>query len=631
MVLLLRQDMITPLLDPDITIETRDGRPCLVSGRFGDLYFAAQDGLAETQLVFLSGNDLPHRLHQSSIFTVAETGFGTGLNFLALLQAWHSLGEDAPVLHYITTELAPLDANVISQVLSPYKELSGLVDDLIAIMPPKWPGRHRRHLYEGRVVIDFLYGDSLEMITASSFKADAWFLDGFAPSRNPDMWQNPLFEAIADHSSPSASLASFTAAGHVRRGLEAAGFAITRHDGYGHKRHRITGQMTEGLTGQIQQTPKGFKTPQSPKKPSQKIVIIGAGIAGASVAAALRPSGHDILVIGQGDGPADGASGNIAAVQSPRLTADDSFSERLSLTGYSYARWLARYHGVDLAQQAVSYAWNDREVTRQQKICNRGWPSSLFSAPHEKETAQETGLAINQPALIFPEGGAVDPKLLTEALLKGVATQFQTIVEAIEPSSESGWQIKTNQGIITADHVVMAAGAGLAAMVADWLDPVLPLQITAGRVSHMPPDALPHLNHAVSFGGYMAKAGDGQIALGASFDHHVDLNNPPPIDDALHQSNIDTLPPSIAMEIESDLSHWSGRTSFRLATADRSPIAGQVGDGLYVIAALGARGMVTGPILGQHIGALILQTPSPLDRGAIALVDPYRFSARQGL
>ena len=621
--------MLNPLLDPDISIEDRDGRPCLVSRRFGDLYFAAQDGLAETELVFLSGNDLPQRMQNKPHFTVAETGFGTGLNFLALLQHWQRLEDDldqsAPVLHYITTEIAPLDGAVIKKVLSPYQDLTELIDAMVSILPPRWPGRHRRHLFGGRVVIDFLYGDSFEMIIDAVFKADAWFLDGFAPSQNPDMWQEGLFEAIASHSSPDATLASFTAAGHVRRGLDAAGFDVERHQGFGHKRHRITGR--------IKATPQKPADPISPNR--QKVVIIGAGIAGASVAAALKPAGYDILVLGQGDEAGDGASGNIAAVQSPRLTAAESFSERLSLTGYSYARWLARLYGVDLADQAISYAWNDREVTRHQKIKTRGWPETVFLSPEQSDLKDETGFDITHPALLFPEGGAVDPKALTQALMADVATQFGTTVTGFEQSTDEDrgrrWQIKTNQGVIDADIIVLAAGSGLAALTQDWIDPILPLQVTAGRVSHLPSTSLPNLDHAISFGGYMAKAKDGRISLGASFDRHIDLDAPPPIDDDLHHANINTLPEAVAANIDRDFSHWSGRTSFRLASRDRAPIAGQIGKGLYMIAALGARGMVTGPILGQYIASMMMNTPSPLDRGAASMVNPYRFSTKEGL
>ena len=179
-------------------------------------------------------------------------------------------------------------------------------------------------------------------------------MDGFAPSQNPDMWQERLFEAIASHSSPHATLASFTAAGHVRRGLEAAGFEVERHQGFGLKRHRITGR--------IKATPQKPANPISPDR--QKVVIIGAGIAGASVAAALKPAGYDILVLGQGMG----GRWRIWQYRGGAIPPPDrggKFFGTAFADGYSYARWLARLYGADLADQAISYAWNDREVTRQ--------------------------------------------------------------------------------------------------------------------------------------------------------------------------------------------------------------------------------------------------------------------------
>ena len=606
--------MITSLLDPAMTIEQREGRPCLINTLYDDLYFAAQDGPAETALVFIEGNQLQDRMKEGRALTVAETGFGTGLNFLVLLKYWQQAGMKAP-LHFITTEIAPLEPEVIKEILSPYQELAALTEQMLTILPPRWPGRHRRTLFDGLVTIDFLYGDSLNMINASSFKADAWFLDGFAPSRNPDMWQDDLFKAIADHSAPMASLGSFTAAGHVRRGLEAAGFTITREQGFGHKRHRITGI---------------YNNSQKLEKPRpDQIIVIGAGIAGASTASALTALGHDVLVLGQGDGPADGASGNIAAVQSPRLTADDSFSERLSLSGYSYGRWLARLLKVDLSDQAVSYAWNDREVIRQNKILARDWPSSIFTSPQQDEMAQKTGFSVDHPALLFTDGGAVDPKAFTTQLLEGVKAQYGVVVQHILHDNKI-WQVHTNQGVFEADAVVMAAGSGIVDLISTWSEPILPLQVTAGRVSHIPKGQI-DLDHALSFGGYMAKAKDGQIALGASFDRNLDMDNLPEIDDALHQANCKTLPQDIAQKLGNDYTAWDGRLSFRLASADRSPIAGDLGNGLYIITALGARGTVTGPLLGQYITALITGAPSPLDLGMASLVDPWRFSKRAGL
>ena len=617
---------MTSLLDPNVTIETRNGRPCLLSGRFDDLYFSAENGLAETELVFIEANDLPHRMATATRMVIAETGFGTGLNFLALLRHWTRLGEAAPVLHYITTEIAPLPAEIIRDVLSSFPEIKPLLDELLLVLPPRWPGRHSRYLFGGKVTIDFLYGDSLTLIRESQFQADAWFLDGFAPSNNPDMWQPEFFSVMASRSAPDASFGSFTAAGSVRTGLSDAGFYVERLSGYGNKRHRIKGRY-KGKPAHIVQSCLGA---------SSDIVIIGAGIAGASVAAALKPQflkGQRLLVLGAGEEPADGASGNIAALQAPRLTALGGDGERLSIAAYGHARWLSRFYGADLADKAVVFAANDRQVERYNKLQKRAWPQSFLSQVQGEDLEDDLGFAHDYPALVFHQGGGVDPRRLTKAMLDNVDLRFGIAVERIKRFDDGRWRLITNQGEITADCVVLAAGAGAAKLTADWVDPLLPLplplQITAGRVSHLPKEAVA-FNHALSFNGYMVKASDGQIALGASFERDVDLQTLPVIDAEAHAVNWALLPDRIRNTIPDDFTTWQGRGSFRCSTTDRLPVAGDLGGGLFALMALGAHGMTLAPLLGVHVAGLITGAPSPLDQGMIKAVSPYRFSARAG-
>ncbi|MCE2518098.1 MAG: FAD-dependent oxidoreductase, partial [Alphaproteobacteria bacterium] len=332
--------------------------------------------------------------------------------------------------------------------------------------------------------------------------------------------------------------------------------------------------------------------------------------------------------LGMGDAPHDGASGNIAAVQSPRLTAEDTFPGRLSLTAYGYARWLARECQAVLSDQAVITAFSDREAKRQSKITALGWPQEVFRYGSSDDVAEAVGLSSSQDGLIFPEGGSIDPRTLCRNLLAGATMRFGVEVTAITKGGD-GWILTTNQGEIPARRLVLAAGSGLAKLTQDWLDPLLPFQVTAGRVSHLPSSAFPQLKAAVSFGGYMARASDGQLALGASFDRNLPQGVVPPMDEPAHHANKALLPEEW-QDAAGDVSGWQGRVSFRLASADRQPVAGQVDDDLYVLAALGARGMVTGPLLGEHVATVMTGAPSPLDRGMASVVDPFRFSARAG-
>lgn len=643
----------TPLITPQVTLERDPLR--LVSDDFGDIYFSTESGLQESELVFLGGNNVTGRMRDmtgirdgtggtfgTGRFTIAETGFGTGLNFLATLRQWRMLGEEIgvdhmPRLHYIATEIAPLEADLIRDVLAGLPEIADDAAMMADILPPRWPGRHRRHICGGRVTLDLLYGDSLAMLARSDFKADAWYLDGFAPAKNPAMWQDDLFRVMAEKSADDATVASFTAAGDVRRGLSDAGFTITRLPGFGRKRHRITGRREAGSGGRAD---IGAAPSPDEGRVDEEVIIIGAGIAGASVAAGLMRQGITPLVIGRGDGPHDGASGNIAAVQSPRLTAEESFSSQLAMTCYGYARWVARKTEAGLAERAVIYGWNDREQKRQTKILAQGLPQDFVRQGTSDAMAAATGLNAATGGMIFDHGGAVDPRVLTGALLGGAVsggakTLYGKTVTAINAITQ-GWQVRFDDGTdLTARQLVLAGGSGLAALTEDWgLDarqyPRLPFQVTAGRVSHLPPQSMADImpdSAAMSFGGYMATARDGVIALGATFDKNI--NDKLDITQQVHEDNIALLPDDLRAclpdSFGQDSDDWTGRVSFRIASKDRHPVAGSLGDGLYILTALGARGMVTGPLLGEYVACLMTDAPSPLDHGMASVVNPMRF------
>lgn len=198
-----------------------------VSDRFDDPYYSLENGLAETRHVFLHGNDLPQRYQDG--FHVAELGFGTGLNLLALLQDWRKAGATGK-LHFTTFEAFPLPPSDMIQAQAAFPELAELSQDLA----PFW-GQHVFELPDLR--FEMIEGDARSTLPNWQACADAWFLDGFSPAKNPELWQEDLMRAVGDHTKPGGTAATYTAAGFVRRGLDAAGFTVTRIPGYGRKRH----------------------------------------------------------------------------------------------------------------------------------------------------------------------------------------------------------------------------------------------------------------------------------------------------------------------------------------------------------------------------------------------------------
>ena len=214
------------------TLDWRDGA-LPISTRFDDPYFSLANGLDETRHVFLAGNDLPTRLRPG--FHIAELGFGTGLNLLATRIA----AGDMPI-RYTSFEAYPMAATDIARALQAFPEAAAVADDFLA----HWAAGARRFQL-GAIAVEVVIGDARTTLPAWQGRADAWYLDGFSPAKNPELWNEALMAEVARHTAPGGTFATYTAAGFVRRGLQAAGFAVERRKGHGHKRHMATGKIPE--------------------------------------------------------------------------------------------------------------------------------------------------------------------------------------------------------------------------------------------------------------------------------------------------------------------------------------------------------------------------------------------------
>lgn len=230
------------MTDTDIKLEWRNGLP--YSKQFQDVYFSSDNGMLETEYVFLQGNDLPNRWQNHAIktFIITETGFGTGLNFLCAVKLWLSVAPVQATLHFITVEKYPLSLQDITSALQLWPSLTGFSAPLLT-QYTALIATGTISLYDDRIRLTLLIGDATEQLSLMNNKSDAWFLDGFSPAKNPDMWQPLLFNQMAQHSLPGATFATFTSAGIVRRGLAEAGFKVNKRAGFGKKREMIYGRL----------------------------------------------------------------------------------------------------------------------------------------------------------------------------------------------------------------------------------------------------------------------------------------------------------------------------------------------------------------------------------------------------
>ncbi len=593
----------------------RDG--VLRADDFDDVYFSSNGGLSETDYVFLEGNDLARRLIGPAQFTIAETGFGTGLNFLAVMALVDRLccsSSKMPAqVDYISFESRPLTERVMRQAHSSFDSVAAYSDKLVRALPPRWAGLHRRNFFGGSVRLHLVYGDAVESLKSANFLADAWFLDGFSPAKNPNLWTAELLMHVGRLSSAGGSVASFTAARAVRENLANAGFEIQKRKGFGHKRDMIVGRKT------------GRAVAEKALTHDLKIGIIGGGIAGASVAAGLAARGATPYIIDASDHLASAASGNRLGLQSPRITVDHNSLSRLSADCLSYASWYSDCAGSSLHRGVISLDWPLREAKRQEKFRTQFWPADLMVSVDHSAASSRAGVELPLGGMWHQWARVIEPSKLTNALAASASLQMKFIVEDIRRKDE-GFNICAADGReMTFNKLVLAGGADISRLLRFADIAGLTIDITSGQVSQVPVvRALTELATGLSFGGYLTPAYNGFHELGASFDR----TGTNAVTDLANQQNRNRLPTALAA-LMPESNRFKARVSRRASSPDRAPIVGPIdNNGLYVIGALGARGLTFGPLLGDMLAAHILNMPMTLDHQLWQLLDPFRFRLR---
>ncbi len=493
-----------------------------------------------------------------------------------------------------------------------FPDLARHSDELIAALPPQWPGLHRRDFLQGRLRLHLIYGDANDAVAKADFAADAWFLDGFTPAKNPQLWNQDLLMAVGRLTRAGGSFATFTVASAVRQRLAEAGFELEKRPGFGRKRDMLVGRKRTGTL-----------TPQ-PAKPKRNIAIIGGGIAGASVAAGLVARGITPHIIDARDRLAGGASGNRLALQSPRLSVDHNVASRMSADCLSFAARCSDAALAVVADRVISLDWPDREAVRQAKFRTQFWPDDLMQFVDAKAALSQAGIDLPLGGVVHHWGRVIDPICLTNHLAKGAETHFGFSVVSMRRDDGKYHLIAGDGRQLTCDQLVVAAGADLAALHQMLAIQGITIDVTSGQVSHVPETAaLAGLRAGISFGGYLTPAKDGFHELGATFDREGNIE----ILASAHLHNKQLLPHGFGDGLP-DPASYGARVSRRASTADRNPVCGKINDDLFILGALGARGLTLAPLLGDMLAAEILGMPVALARDIRRGLDPYRFRLR---
>lgn len=683
-----------------------DGQP--VSTQFNDVYFSRDNGLQESRYVFLQHNRLAERfssLLPGKIFVVGETGFGTGLNFLSTWQLWQQHATPNAQLHFVSVEAFPLTRADLARALAIWPELAAYARTLIEHYPPvSVRGLHRLTI-ASNVHLTLVFNDACDGLSqlltrpASGPKVaslstgwsavetrpravDAWFLDGFAPARNPGMWRQGLFDVLAKLSQPGTTLATFTAAGTVRRGLADCGFTMDKVPGYGRKREMLTGvfsgssaaiiaaaTVSDNTVDSVNTAPPAVRVPadrtigsswhlaQKSIRPVRTIAIIGAGLAGCHTAHALARRGFKVTVI-ERETPGAGGSGNAQGILYSKLSAKPGALAEFNVHALLYASQLYQKLGLFASTGSrcgvLQVATSSQQETNYQQVAARFDDSAFAHWLGCAQASEVAGVQLRFGALHMPGNGWLQPSRICAALLDhpGIEILNGTPVRSLQ-NLDHAWQVFDAGGtrVIEADAVIVACATATADLSQCRN---LPLKPIPGQVSHVcSTDSSRHLRTVLCGNSYIAPALDDRHCLGATFRLHSDNMA---VTESDHQENL-----LQTARLSSDLNNLAidpltpGRVSTRCTTPDYLPLAGPVarydtmqqrfapyrfnaktvidepGDywpGLFVNTGHGSKGLTYTPICAELVAAMLCGEPLPLGRTQVMHLHPARFLIR---
>lgn len=660
---------MTTILKPISTAEITwlDGKPYAVS--FDDIYFSSEGGLGEAQHVFVDGNQLIKRWQALSHeheqhFVIAETGFGTGRNFLLAWMLWKKYAPISATLHYFSCEKYPLSRQDLSICLALWPELKEQATSLLAVYPPLIPGFHFLQFNEGAINLTLMLGDALdcyqELLVCGDVlvekrlretHVDAWFLDGFSPVKNPSMWSQQLFTTIGMLSKRDTTLATSTTAGVVKKGLRAAGFKVNKQVGFGCKRDMIVGCFDYLPPTHSERCTPWHVAPSSVVK-VKKALVLGAGLAGCFTANALARRGWSVVLLDAHQGVGCGASGNQQAILFPYLSPFATPLSKFMLTSYLYA--VRRYTQL-LSQSPVGQlsgllllAYNHKQSISQDHLIRRwlAYYPELGVPVNAAEASVIAGVLLQSGGLFIPDSGWFDSPALCQLLsqTQGIHWEGNTPVTTLAYDGQE-WHANDHHA-----EVLVIANGYHANMFKETKH--LPIKAVRGQMTMMSTNEQSRLlNVPMCADGHMTPACDGIHGLGATYSPGDMSNDCSVEDDRKNLSKLDNFLTDVACSREV-VGHWAG---VRAATNDYLPLVGPVAkeelfgqqfsslasdskrwlpfpgvfhQGLYVCAGFGSRGLTTVPLSAEWLAATINKEPSCLSRTMMQSISPARFLRR---
>ncbi len=610
-------------------LDWQNGQP--FSSRFGDVYFSRDSGMAEKRHVFLEGSRLAERLASlpsGDGFAVGETGFGTGLSFLC---TWQLFDEVIPFssrcsLDFFSVEKYPLTERELSDALAQWPALQGYANELIKRWRRRVPGWNRWSFGEGRVRLTLVVDDVAKALPEICVGIDAWFLDGFSPACNPEMWTQQVFESIVQASRPGATFATYTCAGHVRRGLEQAGFQVSKSPGFGLKR--------EMLQGRLPGSPPARSIPAT-------AIVIGGGVAGCAAASALAMRGVSVKLIDRSPALAAGASGNPSGILHTRLAAGMNSLQRFVLASYGHALALLDeklpIDGIVRAECGeLQLAFSAEEAKRIDKLAALDWPPHVLQHVDAAEASLLAGIELAHGGLWFPAGGWVVPPRMCAALASNPAIAHFTShrVESLT-AVDAGWRVEgKNQHEQTWCHEAQLAVVCTGYEVKSFAPLAsLPLTPVRGQITVLPTTSHSrNLRTIVCTSGYLLPSIAGVHMMGATHSFNDEAVNLRIADHAKNLSRLTEISAVLARSMNTDsldIRQLDGRASVRASLPGAMPLVGKLLPGLYTSLGHGTRGLISAGLSGELIASAACEQLLPLPLAVVNALAPVAKRVRE--
>lgn len=633
-----------------------EGVPC--SEHFQDPYFSLQDALQESQYVFLGANNVVERWSDEN-FVIAELGFGFGVNFTITSQAWIEQKSLNSHLHFISVEKFPLSKANLEQC---YRQLginSPFTEALIRQYPPCVQGTHRIEFNEYNLSLTLIFGDALHELERSDFLANVWYLDGFSPNKNPDLWSLEIARQIHRLTQEDGTFSTYSAASLVNRHFSEAGFTISKRPGFGKKREMLLGQKPSRTeTSSFPLKEKSWLKNHSKTYSQKSAIVIGAGMAGVCISAALAKRKWNVTMIEKNESLASEGSGNANAILMPRLSVDHDLQSQLTLLGFLYSNRLFS----KLASQYSDFHWQQcgaiqipRDQAQwermQQIVSQKNIPDELLKSVSQQQASDISSCKVAKSGWHIPLAGHVTPQQLCTTLVSKYSDQINVItnreIHSIEKKDSQWIAYDHSKDEIHSAEIIIIANAHMTHQFSqtEWCQ----LNPKRGQVTYVSQEQCNiQPSTVICADAYVTPAVDSHIVIGATFitnDSNTDIRQ------SEHDDNIAKLQTMIPDFTTDDSSMLDGRAGIRAVSSDRMPIVGPVAnkelfdttyqfaalgstretypiptyhDGLYLASGFGSRGLSWIPLCTEALACEINNEPSPLNKALLNSIHPNR-------